>query len=328
MSYHHFIPIERGKIEGLRHSGKTVRSIAKQLGRAASSICRELKRGRIPRGRYCAQHGQKQYEQNRRECVRTRVLDHPPLRAYVQDKLSDDWSPEQISGRIKRDFPRDGWMRVSPETIYRRIYTDIKWCNAFGDCLRQGRKKRQKRDGTYKRRGPIANRIGIEQRPAEADTLEEYGHWEGDTIIGKGQQGAVVTLTERKGDWLRSIPVTSRKAKEVAKAVVEALKDIPAQLRKTITFDNGSEFAYHEKIAEQLGVKVYFAHPYCSNERARNENINGLLRQYLPKKTSFIGLTKQRVNRFVEAINNRPRKKQKFRTPNEVFKELCVALEV
>jgi len=261
--------------------------------------------------------------------VRTQVLDHPPLWGYVWDKLAEDWSPEQIAGRLQRDFPHEGRMRVSPETIYRRIYTDPKWNNALSDCLRQGRKTRQKRDGIYKRRGPaIPNRVSIDERSQEVDELTTYGHWEGDTIIGKNQQGAVVTLTERKGDWLKAIPVDSRKAGEVANAVIEALKDIPAKLRKTITFDNGLEFAHHEKIGRWLGVDTYFAHPYSSNERARNENTNGLLRQYLPKKTSFIGLTKQRVNRFVEALNNRPRKKQMFRTPNEVFKELGVALEI
>ena len=328
MSYDHFTPIDRGKIEGLRKAGESIRGVARRLGRAASSISRELKRGRVGAHGYCAQEAQKRYEQNRKACVRTQVLDYPPLRNYVCDKLTDDWSPEQIAQRLKRDFPHDGWMRVSPETLYRRIYTDPKWNNAFGHYLRQGRKKRQKRGGVYKRRGPIANRVSIEQRPQEVDDLTTYGHWEGDTLIGKNQQGAVVTLTERKADWLRAIPVTSRNADEVAQAVTDALHDVPAPLLKSITFDNGSEFARHEKIAQQLAVDIYFAHPYSANDRARNENMNGLLRQYLPKKTSFKDLTRQSVNRYVQALNDRPRKKQQFRTPNEVFQEQSVALAV
>ena len=168
-----------------------------------------------------------------------------------------------------------------------RSTSDIKWYNAFKDCLRQGRKTRQKRAGTYQHRGPIANKRPIDERPDEVDALETYGHWEGDTIIGKNQEGAIVTLTERKGDWLRAIPVPSRNAQEVAKAVIEALKDIPSQLVKTITFDNGSEFARHEHIAQQLEADIYFAHPYSPWERARNENMNGLIRQYLPEKNKL-----------------------------------------
>jgi IS30 family transposase len=328
MSYHHLTPFERGQIEALRRMGRGVRAIARCLGRAASTVSRELRRGVKARSVYCAEYAQRRYERNRTACVRTQVLDHPPLRQYVYDKLADLWAPEQIANRLVDDIPHDGRMRVSPEAIYRRIYTDPKWNNAFSNCLRQGRKTRQHRGGSYRRRGPIANRVSIEERPDEVDTLQTYGHWEGDTLIGKNQQGAVVTLVERKGDWLRAVPVTSRNADEVAQAVVEALKDVPPHLVKTITFDNGSEFARHQYIAQQLEADIYFAHPYSAWQRARNENMNGLIRQYLPKKTSFAGLTRKAVHSIVNALNNRPRKKQHFRTPNEVFNELGVALEV
>ena len=327
MSYHHLTSFERGQIEVLLKKEQTCAAIARALGRNRSTISREIRRNGTPGNPYCAVKAHEQYRQHRRACKRGHVLDHPPLRDYVRNSLTNDWSPEQIAGRLKRAFPQDGWMRVSPETVYRRLYNDPKWNNAFGDCLRQGRKTRQNRGGKYQRRGPIANRISIDERPEEVDDLSTYGNWEGDTLVGKNQQGAVVTLVERKGDWLRAVPVPSRKADVVAEAVTKALKDVPQELRKTITFDNGSEFARHETIAENLGVDIYFAHPYCSNERARNENMNGLLRQYLPKKTSFKELTQEQVNRYVEALNIRPRKKQKFRTPNEVFKELAVALE-
>lgn len=328
MSYQHFTPFERGQIEALHRSGESRRAIARCLGRAASSVSRELKRGQRGSGPYCARYAQKRYEHNRKGCVRKAVLDRPRLRCYVYDKLTEGWSPEQISGRLRRDFPHDGWMRVSPEAIYRRIYTDPKWNHAFSGFLRQGRKTRHKRGGAYQRRGPIAHRVSIDQRPPEVEDLSTYGHWEGDTVIGKNQRGAVVTLVERKGDWLRAVPVPSRHADVVARAVIEALADIPPHLRKTLTFDNGSEFADHRHIAEALGVDVYFAHPYSAWERARNENANGLLRQYLPKKTSFKDLTKERVENIAEALNNRPRRKQHFRTPNEVFYEQSVALEV
>ena len=327
MSYHHLTSFERGQIEGLLKAGQSCAAIGRTMGRNRSTISREVRRNGPPGRQYSAAKAQQRYRENRRACKRGHVLDHAPLQAYVFDSLTDDWSPEQIAGRLKREFPYEGWMRVSPETVYRRLYADPKWNNAFGDCLRQGRKTRQKRGGLYKRRGAIANRVSIDERPKDVDDLASYGHWEGDTIIGKNQEGAVVTLVERKGDWLRAVPVASRKADEVAKALTEALSDVPQELRKTITFDNGSEFARHETIAKELGVDIYFAHPYCSNERARNENMNGLLRQYLPKKTSFKELTKEEVNRYVNALNNRPRKKQMFRTPNEVFQEVTGALE-
>ena len=328
MSYQHFTPFERGKIEALHRNGESQRAIARWLGRAASSVSRELKRGQRAPGHYCACYAQKRYERNRKACVRPAVLDRPALRRYVYDKLSDEWSPEQISGRLRLDFPHNGWMRVSPEAIYRRIYTDPKWNHAFSAFLRQGRKTRQKRGGAYQRRGPIAHRVDIDERPAEVEDLSTYGHWEGDTLIGKNQQGAVVTLVERKGDWLRAVPVPSRHADVVAGAVIEALADVPPELRKTLTFDNGSEVADHPSIAAALDLDVYFAHPYSAWERARNENANGLIRQYLPKKTSFKHLAKDRVDDIVDALNNRPRKKQQFRTPNEVFYEQSVALEV
>ncbi len=176
-----------------------MRTIAESIGRCAATISRELRRGTKTGGGYCAEYAQQRYDANRVDCVRTQVLDYPPLRHYVYDKLSDEYSPEQISGRLAQDFPHVGRMRVSPESIYRKIYSDMKWYNAFKDCLRQGRKTRQKRAGAYQHRGPIANKRSIDERPDEVDALETYGHWEGDTIIGKNQEGAIVTLTERKG---------------------------------------------------------------------------------------------------------------------------------
>jgi IS30 family transposase len=326
MSYHHLNEIERGKIELLLQHGVSRASISRQLGRSRATIYRELNRVGSRIGAYCAQEAQRDYEMKRRDCVRHRVLDRPELRAYVRDKLSELWSPEQTANRLWCDHPHNPWMRVSTETIYRTLYTDAKWNNAFVLFLRQGRKTRQKRCLCNQRRGPIANRVSIEQRPSEVESLNTYGHWEGDTLIGKNQNGAIVTLVERKGDWLRAIPVTSRKSEEVAQAVVQSLQDIPSHLRKTITFDNGSEFADHDVIAQKLNVHVYFAHPYSAYERGRNENANGLLRQYLPKGMSFEDLTAEQLAAIVKQLNDRPRKKQQYRTPHEVFKEQCMCL--
>lgn len=326
MSYHHLNEIERGKIELLLQNGAPRASIGRQLGRSRATIYRELKRVPSRAGGYCAREAQRDYKEKREGCVRHRVLDRPALRGYVRDKLSELWSPEQTANRLWQDYPHDPWMRVSTETIYRTLYTDPKWNRAFGPFLRQGRKTRQKRCLVHKRRGPIAHRVFIEQRPAEVDALTTYGHWEGDTLVGKNQEGAIVTLVERKGDWLRAVPAASRKAEEVAQAVVHALQDLPPPLRKTITFDNGSEFADHNAIAQQLNADIYFAHPYSAYERGRSENANGLLRQYLPKGTSFETITSQYLQGILKQLNDRPRKKQQYRTPNEVFKEQLTCL--
>jgi len=249
-------------------------------------------------------------------------LDHEGLAAYVRDQLSDGLSPEQIAGTIKLDHPFEHRMRISHETIYLTIYNNPKW-HTFAQHLRRKQKQRYPRDGVYKKRSVIPNRVGIAQRPDEVDTLETPGHWEGDTIIGANQEGAIVTLVERKYDWLRAIWVPFRKAALVADAIIQALSDIPKHLLKTITFDNGSEFARHETVHQALGVDIYFADPYSSWQRGRNENMNGLLREFFPKKTSFKHIESDRVRRSVQALNNRPRKKHGFRAPNAFFEELA-----
>ena len=240
---------------------------------------------------------------------------------YVIDKLVEGWSPEQISGTLPQDYPREHRMRISHEALYLTLYNAPKW-RCFQVYLRRKHKKRKCRSGTYSKRGTIPNRVGIEHRPAEVDSLEEVGHWEGDTVIGANQEGALVTMVERKYDWLRSIWVPNRKAHTVAQAILKVMSDIPPHLLKTITFDNGKEFTQHELMSDALGADIYFADPYSSWQRGRNENMNGLLREYFPKKTSFKELKQEQVQRAVDALNDRPRKKHGFRRPNDFFNEL------
>lgn len=316
----HITQIERGKIELMCMHKMSQADMAAALGRSESAISRELRR--CPRGQaYCAQTAHRHYLSRRAACGRKPALSDPQLAAYVHDKLSDALSPEQVAGRIKEDCPFNHRMRISHETIYRTIYNDPKWhcCN---DLLRRKHKVRRKRDGKYKRRGPIPNRVGIEERPAEVDSLQVDGHWEGDAIIGANQKGAIVTLNERKNDLLRAVLVPSKNSKDVAKAILQALDDIPEHLLKTITFDNGPEFAAHQLVSAQRNVDTYFADPYSPWQRARNENMNGLIREYFPKKMSFENLSQQEVESVVNALNNRPRKKHGFRTPNEVWQEV------
>jgi transposase, IS30 family len=325
MPYTHLSATERGQIQVLHSQGHSIRFIAFQLGRSPSTVSRELLRqGRVP---YVAVAAQARYVQARKECIRSRSLSHPALRSHVFQKLSEGWSPEQISGRLWVDYPGQPRMRVSHETIYRNLYEEEQFRVLIG-CLRQRRPRRRKRGGRKVQRSSIPNRVGIEARPACVEALERHGDWEGDLIIGAGQQGAVLTLVERKSMLLRAMPLPSRNAQGAAAAVVRLLQSLPCSWRRTITFDNGSEFAAHQSISQQLDAQVYFAHPYAAYERGRIENTNGLLRQYLPKQSSFKHLTQDKLQRCVDDLNDRPRKKLCYRTPNEVFKACTVALTV
>lgn len=330
MPYLHLTPIERGQIDTLFGQGKSPAAIAKTVGRQRSTIGRELSRNGVPTKGYCAQQAQERYRAVRKQCVRTQRLDYPPLRKYLFVEGSRAWSPEQVAGRLRVDYPHDGRMHVSPETIYRSIYRDEKLGRVLIPQLRQARKARRKKGMGKHSRNPISilNRVSIDQRPEEVQRRERYGDWEGDTVIGSNQRGIIATLVERKSLFLCAARVASKHAAEVAQAITDALSAWPRHCLKTMTFDNGTEFARHENIAHALGQQIYFAHPYASNERARNENTNGLLRQYLPKGTSFENLTQQELDAIVHELNDRPRKSLGYRTPNELFQQACVALEV
>ncbi len=185
-------------------------------------------------------------------------------------------------------------------------------------CHLRCQKKRRKRYGSYDRRGKIKNRVSIDERPAIVDTRQRLGDWEVDTIIGKGHRHVIVSLTERKSRLALLRKVERKTAQAVADAVIELMKSLPVRTH-TITADNGQEFADHERIAKELNTDVYFAHPYSSWERATNENMNGLIRQYFPKKCSFAAITETEIEFAMERLNNRPRKCLGFKSPNQVF---------
>ena len=203
MPYRHLTPMERGQIQAWLSQGLSQRAIAVQLGRSASTVCRELARNRAPSKAYSAARAQKRYEQVRKTCRRTTSLSEPALRRYLFDKMTEGWSPEQIAGRLWLDFPGQPRMRVSPETIYRSLYTDEKLGNPLIGCLRRRRPRRRKRGERRPTRPFIPNRVGIEARPPEVATRKRYGDWEGDLLVGANQQGAVLTLVERKSLLLR-----------------------------------------------------------------------------------------------------------------------------
>jgi IS30 family transposase len=328
MPYAHLTPIERGQLHELLGRGLSGNAIARRLNRSSSTISRELRRNGAVRDRYNPQRAQDRYHRVRQECVRTGSLDHLPLRQYVVENILSGWSPEEISGRLWRDCPGQPRMRVSHETIYRTVYADEKLGRILIPCLRRRQPRRRKRCDRRPTRPFIPNRVSIDDRPAAVNALERYGDWEGDTVLGNNQDGAILTLVERKSLLLLAAPLPSKNAQKAAQAAIDTLAQMPSDWLKTLTFDNGGEFAAHEKIADATGIDIYFAHPYSSWERARNENTNGLLRQYYPKKTSFADLDPDTLQRVVDELNNRPRKKLGYQTPIEVFRKQTVALRV
>ena len=320
MSYHHLTPEERGQIQALRTEGKSHRAIARRLGRSPATVSRELARNGDPHG-YSARHAQQRYRERRRPCRPRAKLEHPGLRAFVFDKLPSGWTPEQVAGRLRLEHPDDPRMRISHEALYQALYGDER-LHCLLAHLPQARPKRRRRGQGKTRRGPsIPNRVGIEDRPAVVDTRERFGDWEGDTVVGAHQHGFVATLVERKSRLLRACKTVTKEAVEVARAVTETLLDLPASWLKTLTFDNGTEFARHADIAAILPLLIFFARPYASYQRATNENTNGLLRRYFPKGTDLRDVSQEQLDRAVEEINNRPRKVLGYRTPNEVFQQ-------
>jgi transposase, IS30 family len=320
-SYTHLTPTERGQIQAFLEQGIGRQSIARRLGRNPSSICRELKRNGGNPERYQAERAQNRYHEVRKDCVPTKRLDYEALRRYVIDKIVDGWTPETVAGRLPIDHPDDFRMRISHEALYQAIYADetLRFLIKY---LPQARPKRRKRGQGKTRRGPsIPNRVGIEHRPEVVQERSRHGDWEGDLVVGANQDGFLVTLVERRSRMLQSRKVQTKQAAVVAQAVVEALLDWPSSWVKTTTFDNGTEFADHETMAQDLQMDVYFAAPYASYQRGTNENTNGLIRRYLPKGTPFCDVSQERVDQIVEDLNNRPRKCLGYRTPNEVFQK-------
>jgi IS30 family transposase len=231
------------------------------------------------------------------------------LMAYVESQLHRHWSPEQIAGRLRAVPPRGlTGVRISHTTIYRWIWSDLERAAQLKGFLRIACRPRRKPYGKPSKRGQIPGRVSIDDRPAVVELRDRIGDWEGDTVVGKGRSGYVMTNVERASRYTVARKLEAATAEAMERALYAAMRRLPAAKRRTQTFDNGREFARHKSIASRLGVAVYFAHPYSSWERGTNENTNGLLRQYLPKKTDFSTLTDWQLASYVWQLNNRPRK--------------------
>lgn len=311
-SYTHFTTAEREKLLKFLAQGMKQIEIAQKLGRSRSSVSRELKRNSSEAGNYSAFEAEQKYRQRRKRCVRQRRLNNAELKNHVIEKLHDYWSPEQIDGRLKL---KHSSFRISFATIYRAIHSgelDIP-----KKCLRRGgRKPSPHKEET---RGRLHGHKTIHQRPWAADTRSQYGHWEGDTVRGAQGKGAAATFVDRRSGFLVAALMPDRKAKTLTDAACASFSAFPPSLLRSFTVDNGNEFFGYQDIEERLNTGVYFADPYCSWQRGLNENTNGLLRQYFPKKCDFLAVSPQDFQAVIHSLNSRPRKRLGFRSPAECF---------
>ena len=316
MRYKQLTCEQRYQIYALLKMGHSKTEIAKVLHKHKGTISRELKRNTGLRG-----YRPKQAHENalnRRNDSRNRIRQESW--ELVNEKIRMDWSPEQISGWLKQRFT----IKISHEWIYQHILADKLSGGKLYSHLRL-QKKRRKRYGSYERRGKLPNRVSIEERPDIVAKRERIGDWEVDTIIGKRHQKAIVTLTERKTRFALMRKVDYRTADQVSKAIIDLLQPL-SDLVLTITSDNGKELAGHQLIARELKSVFYFAHPFAAWERGANENMNGLIRQYVPKSSDFSFISDDDLEWITNRLNHRPRKCLGFKSPFEVFLDQSVAL--
>jgi transposase, IS30 family len=324
--------------------GLSIRAIARSIGRQPSTVMRELARNMDSRYRRrlsdgtvkepTPAHGWRAYrptvaqqhaDANSARPKVTLLATNKRLRLEVQARLKRKDSPEQISNRLRIDFPDDAEMRVSPETIYQALYIQGRGAlkRELVACLRTGRTLRKPQRGPGKRRARVLGMVNISERPAEAEDRAIPGHWEGDLIIGQNSASAIGTIVERATGHLMLLHLPERHgALEVQEAIVPKLRQLPDSLRRTLTWDQGIEMANHVKIAKEADIKIYFCDPHSPWQRGSNENTNGLLRQYFPKGTDLSGYHPDYLDFVADQLNTRPRKRLGWATPAEALDKL------
>jgi len=328
-NYHRLSFKERVVIETLLGEHKSPAFIATQLGRNRSTISREINKwiSSHPSSRkkafnvykadlahWCAQDDYF----NKRNL--DKISQNARLRIYVYRGLLNKWSPEQIAGRIKEDYPLDPVMRISYEAIYMFIYKhrQAKTNKKLIALLPYSKPVRRKYKGSANRK-KIKDAVSIDERPAHIELRREIGHWEGDTMIGIKQASSIGTMVERKTRFVRIVKLKDRKSETATHAFKKQVEHMDPIFRKTLTYDNGSEMANHKWFTQHTGMQVYFAHPYSAWERGTNENTNGLIRRFLPKQTDFNLVPETELKNIEDKLNNRPRKILGFKTPLEMI---------
>ena len=320
---------ERYEIARLREAGAGVRAIARAVGRDPATVSRELRRNRHARtGRYEPERAHTLAHARQRRPKPRKLVVNERLRRWVQERLDVQDSPEQIAGRLRLQFPDDPSMRISHEAIYQAIYLhargqlrrEVRRHLRTGQLARKPRSTRTPQSG----RGTLLDAVSIHDRPAEIEDRLVPGHHEGDLLMGSTESNSAIgTVVERSTGYLTLVHLPDgHRAAQVATAVAAQVTQLPEQLRKTLTWDRGKEMAEHHRLAAETGMKIYFADPYAPWQRGTNENTNGLLRQYFPKGSDLSVHGIDELRRVQDILNNRPRKRLGFHTPNEAITNL------
>ena len=332
--YKHLNGEERGVILAEHLRGASLGAIGLLLGRSASTIGRELLRGRPkeePAQPYCAQRGGERYRAHRKRCGRRRKLVCGGwLHDFVQGKLIHRrWSPEQIAQRLRLMKPNDASARVSHETIYATIYAQPRGGlkMAMVEALRQAKPARGRRRTTLAGTSMVPESLRIINRPEEIEARLVPGHWEGDLIKGAFNRSSVGTLVERKTRFVVLCKMNGNGAEAVLDSFTRQMKRLPAALRKSMTYDRGSEMACHPELARRLKIDIWFCDPHAPWQRGSNENTNGLLRQFMPKGTDLGDVSQTWLNDIAALMNNRPRKTLGWRTPAEAMADEIAAFK-
>ena len=320
---------EREKIRDMAAAGATQRAIAAALDRSPSTISREISRNSIPNLGYRPYAAHRTAAARRPRPKESKLSVEGPLRRYLKDKLLLRWSPEQISNTLVEEFPDNPEMRVSPETIYQALYVQARGGlkREIQAALRTGRTRR-KPHRTGEQRTPrfVDPMIMISERPPEIEDRAVPGHWEGDLITGAYNQSAIATLVERTTRYVMLVHLPNdHTAETVRDGLVTTMATLPEHLRGSLTWDQGAEMATHRSFTLATDMPVYFCDPASPWQRGSNENTNGLLRQYFPKGTDLSVHTAEDLAEVAESLNNRPRKKLDFRTPNEALAALLAS---
>ena len=331
-TFKHLSLKERVVIETLLAEKKTVSYIARQLDRNRCTIGREVKQWiikptdqyRAELAHFCAQ--QSHVTKRGKDKINT----YYRLKVFVYKGLLNDFSPDQISGSLKDQYPDDPIMSISYEAIYQHIYRHRQ--SSLGRKLiallpyKHSKRRNKTRKKGFTKQSRIPDAVSIDDRPNHIENRQEIGHLEGDLVIGIGQKSAIGTIVERKSRYVIMIKVTNRKSETVTQAFARELNKYNELFRKSMTYDNGMEMSNHKWLTQQTGMKIYFAHPYSSWERGTNENTNGLIRRYFPKGTDFNLVSEKQLKTVQEKLNNRPRKCLKYKTPKYILEmELAVA---
>jgi IS30 family transposase len=317
--HYHITQEQRVELSLLMRLGYSQRNAALALGVSPSTVCRELKRNTRFGSDYHAGSAWvlKRARRTHANAQRQKLLRYPKLAALVERKLVGNYSPEQIVGWLRSSGAK---LRICVQTIYDWIYLHARHLLKHLHC-RKGKYRRTREASLRKAfRNKQKEARSIDARPAHIAQRKTYGHWEGDSVVGRAQSGAIATFVERKSGYLLAAVLPDKTSKSFELAAERCFATIPANYRKTLTLDNGVEMSNYEAMERQNQLKIYFAHPYHSWERGTNENTNGLLRFYFPKSASFAGLTQGQLDAAVKELNTRPRKRLGYKTPEQMFK--------